>query len=271
VVDPADRVLRGIFDEDAELYHRIRPGYPAELYDDLAELAAIGPGCRLLEIGPGTGKATVELTRRGCHITAVELGANLAAVARRNLAGYPRAEVVVSAFESWPLPAEPFDVVLCATAFHWLDPAVRVTKSADALRDGGALAVIETHHVDGGTADFFVEVQQCYERFDPDTEPGHRLPPAARIPTQLPEVAASDRFGPLTFRRYEWEVAYSTAGYLDLLSTYSGHRAMAARAEHLTCVAELIDRSFGGRISKRYLTQLCLAYRTGVRDPRRPG
>src|SRR4029453_19241007 len=61
VVDPADRTLRGIFDEDAELYHRIRPGYPAELYDDLAELAGIGPGCRLLEIGPGTGKATVEL------------------------------------------------------------------------------------------------------------------------------------------------------------------------------------------------------------------
>lgn len=271
MVDPADRTLRGIFDEDAELYHRIRPGYPAELYDDLAELARIGPGCRLLEIGPGTGKATVELARRGCQILAVELGANLAAVARRNLAGYPRAEIVVSAFESWPLPGEPFDVVLSATAFHWLDPAVRVTKSADALRDGGALAVIETHHVDGGTADFFVEVQQCYERFDPDTEPGHRLPPAARIPAQLPEVAASARFGPLVFRRYEWEASYSTAGYLDLLSTYSGHRAMAARAEHLACVAELIDRRFGGRISKQYLTQLCLAYRTGAPDPRRPG
>ena len=271
MVEPADRTLRGIFDEDAELYHRVRPGYPTELHDDLAELAGIGPGCRLLEIGPGTGKATVELARRGCHITAVELGVNLAAVARRNLAGYPDAQVVVSAFEDWPLPAEPFDVVLSATAFHWLDPAVRVAKSADALRDGGALAVIDTHHVYGGTADFFAEVQRCYERFDPNTEPGQRLRPAAQIPAQLPEVAASDRFGPPSFRRYEWEASYSTAGYLDLLSTYSGHRAMAARADLLACVADLIDRRFGGRISKRYLTQLCLAYRTGAFDPRRPG
>ena len=112
--------LRAIFDEDAERYDRARPGYPAALFDDLAELAGVGPGCRLLEIGPGTGKATVDLARRGCCLVAVELGPNLAAVARANLAAVDAApasyEVVVSAFETWPLPPEPFDVVLAATA-----------------------------------------------------------------------------------------------------------------------------------------------------------
>jgi ubiquinone/menaquinone biosynthesis C-methylase UbiE len=46
------------FDEDAELYDRARPGYPPELFDDLAEVAGTGPGCRVLEVGAGTGKAT---------------------------------------------------------------------------------------------------------------------------------------------------------------------------------------------------------------------
>src|SRR5919108_4449878 len=118
---------RATFDEAAELYDRARPGYPPALFDDLAELAGVGPGCRVLEIGPGTGQATVPLAERGCKIVAVELGEGLAAVARRNLARFPEVQVVTAAFEDWPLPAEPFDVVLAATSFHWIDPAVRVT------------------------------------------------------------------------------------------------------------------------------------------------
>jgi hypothetical protein len=56
---------------------------------------------------------------------------DLAAVARRNLARFPASKVVTAAFEDWPLPSEPFDLVLAATAFHWIDPAVRLVKAAD--------------------------------------------------------------------------------------------------------------------------------------------
>jgi ubiquinone/menaquinone biosynthesis C-methylase UbiE len=124
--------LRATFDQAAELYDRARPGYPPALFDDLAGLAGIGPGSRVLEIGPGTGQATVTLAERGCRVVAVELGADLAAVAGRNLGRFPAVEVVTAAFEDWPLPGEPFDLVLAATSFHWLDPAVRVVKAADA-------------------------------------------------------------------------------------------------------------------------------------------
>ncbi|MGH3157423.1 MAG: rRNA adenine N-6-methyltransferase family protein [Streptosporangiaceae bacterium] len=93
----ADReVLRRTFDQDAERYDRARPHYPAELVAGLAGLAGIGPVSRVLEVAPGTGQLTVPLAALGCSVTAVELGPALAAVARRNLAPYPRAEVVVS-------------------------------------------------------------------------------------------------------------------------------------------------------------------------------
>jgi SAM-dependent methyltransferase len=216
----------------------------------------------VLEIGCGTGQATRPLAERGCEVVAVELGADLAAVARRELAGFPAVTVVTAAFEDWPLPDEPFDVVFAATSFHWVDPAVRVDKSADALRPGGTLATVATHHVAGGSADFFVEVQECYERFDPATPPGLRLQPAADIPEDRAEIEGSDRFAPPTFRRYEWELPYTTASYLDLLLTYSGHRALPedARAALLDCIGRLVDRH-GGRIRKRYLTELRLACR----------
>jgi SAM-dependent methyltransferase len=258
------RRLRKTFNEDADLYDRARPGYPPRLFDDLAAPpAGIGAGSRVLEIGCGTGQATVPLAERGCRITAVELGAGMAAVARRNLARYQTVEVVTAAFEEWPLPPEPFDAVVAATAFHWIDPAVRMVKAADALRIGGVLATVATHHVAGGSEEFFAEVQSCYERFDPSTPPGMRLRRAEEIPQDREETDRSDRFGPAVFHRYQRDITYSAQEYLAVLGTYSGHRALdpAARDGLLECVRRLIDNRHGGRITKRYLTELRLAQR----------
>ncbi|MEU6509021.1 class I SAM-dependent methyltransferase [Streptomyces sp. NPDC046942] len=257
--------LRRTFDEDAELYDRARPGYPPELYDDLAELAGAVPGSRVLEVGCGTGQATVPLAGRGCRITAVEAGPGMAAVARRNLAGAAEVGVVTAEFESWPLPQEPFDVVVSASAFHWIDPAVRMARAADALRPGGALAVVRGQHVAGGTEEFFIEVQRCYERFDPNTPPGLRLPTAAEVGNSdhAEEVARSGRFGTTVFRRYEWDLTYTTAEYLDVLRTFSGHRALpeAARNGLLDCIAALLDGRYGGRVTRRSLIELGVSHR----------
>ena len=255
--------LRATFDTEAERYDRARPGYPPQVFDDLCELGGIGPASRILEIGCGTGQATLPLAERGCEIVAVELGPALAAVARRKLERFTNVRVVVSAFETLELPAEPFDAVVSATAFHWIDPAVRVMKAADALRVGGALATIETHHVSGGDGGFFLDVQHCYERWDPATPPGLRLPMAADVPYDSAEVDASRRFAPTTFRRYESEHRYTAAQYIDLLLTYSGHLALAPenRAGLLDCIRELIESRYGGAITKRYLTQLRVARR----------
>lgn len=255
--------LRHTFATDAALYDRARPRYPQQLFDDLAELACIDGGRRVLEIGPGTGQATVALASRGCHITAVELSRSLAKLTRRNLSSYPMVEVVTAPFEDWPLPEEPFDTVFAATAFHWLDPEVRVVKSADALRVGGTLATITTSHVAGGTTAFFVDVQACYERWDPSTLPGLRLPNSADIPFESADLDETGRFGSPIFRRYEWDETYLTRRYVDVLRTYSGHISLPvdARRGLLECIVELIDTRYGGRVTKRYLAELRVARR----------
>jgi 16S rRNA A1518/A1519 N6-dimethyltransferase RsmA/KsgA/DIM1 with predicted DNA glycosylase/AP lyase activity len=80
--------LRATFDGAALLYDEVRPGYPEELFDDVVSLSGIPAGGRILEVGCGTGQATVPFARRGYRILCVELGENLAAVARKNLTGY---------------------------------------------------------------------------------------------------------------------------------------------------------------------------------------
>jgi hypothetical protein len=90
-----------------------------------------------------------------------------------------------------------------------------------------------------------------------------RLQPATAIPSDSEELDRSGRFGPTTFRRYEWDLAYSTSAYLETLMTYSGHRALApeARTNLLACIAHLIESRNGGRITKRYMTELRTARR----------
>ena len=255
--------LNETFETVAELYDRARPRYPAALFADLHALAGLTNGSRVLEIAPGTGVATVPLAARGYAVTAVEMGANLAAVARRNLAGFPNVRVELSRFEDYPLEAASFDLVCCATAFSWLDPAVRVEKCALALRPGGFLGVWDTHHVAGGTGQFFVDSQECYERWMPGTEPGIRLEPAADIVPKSYGLESHPAFEAPVIRDYVVEIPYTTETYLDVLQTYSGH--IALEPEHADglyrCVRELIDNKYGGHIEKAYLFQLILARR----------
>lgn len=187
--------LRAIFDQDAELYDRARPSYPYRLISDLAELAEIGPGTRLAEVGPGTGQATAALTARGAHVVCVELGPKLAAVLYRKLA-HTSVEVVVSAFEDWPLPKEPFDALCAFTAWHWLDSDVRTIKAAAALRSGGALATVTTAHVLGCTDAFSADAQICYQRWDPATHQAQNVPTVEAVPAAVDEVDASELFLP---------------------------------------------------------------------------
>ncbi len=84
-----------------------------------------------------------------------------------------------------------------------------------------------------------------------------------RQPEDSEELDASGRFGPAVFRRYEGELTYSTQEYLDLLRTYSGHRALdpVVLDGLLEAIGDLIDRRCGGSVAKRYLTQLRVARR----------
>jgi SAM-dependent methyltransferase len=259
--------LRTTFDEAALLYDEVRPGYPEDLFDDIVSLSGIPAAGRILEIGCGTGQATVPFARRGYRIQCIELGENLAAVARRNLEGYPNAEVRTGAFEESFLQEGAFDLAVSATAFHWLDPAVAYPKVVSALRDGGSLALFWNVHVHSDASEgFFETAQRIYEREAPEIvgpEDYKGLPRPHEVFDRTEEIQDTGYFGSILTRHYRWDETYDAEGYLRVLNTYSGHRSLNddTRERLFRGIADLIDDHFAGRIVKGYLTTLYVAKR----------
>ena len=132
-----------VFNEVAAEYDRHRPSYPDELIDQACQAARIGSGDHVLEVGCGSGQLTRSLAARGLHVTALEPGENLIALARRNLAGAGEVEFVTARLEDALLRREQFQAVFAASAFHWIDPEVSWQKAADVLVPGGTLALIQ--------------------------------------------------------------------------------------------------------------------------------
>lgn len=130
------------FGSDAAAYHRHRPGYP-DAVADLAVARAEGPVRRALEIGAGTGHATVVFAGRGIDVVAVEPDPEMRAVLSDQVAGLDGVvRLVDSTFETTDLDeVGPVDLVYAAAAFHWTDPATRWARVTTALRPGGALAL----------------------------------------------------------------------------------------------------------------------------------
>jgi SAM-dependent methyltransferase len=145
-----------VFDEVADEYDRTRPMYPDALVDRACEVAGLGYGDPVLEIGCGTGQLTRSLVARGLRVMAVEPGGNLIRLAGQNLAGTGSGtgsgsgsvELVNARFEDAALPCGYFRAVFSASALHWVDPAVGWRKIAGALAPGGTLALLSYFGVD---------------------------------------------------------------------------------------------------------------------------
>ena len=221
--------LRETFESAAALYQRARPEYPRALFDDLIRVAGLKPGDHLLEIGCATGKATLPLAERGFRITCIELGAQLAAHAQRALATFTGVNVINGSFEDWRQPeGAAYDLVFAATAWAWLDPAVRFRKAWELLRPGGHLAFWDAGHVlPAGGDPFFSEIQPVYDEIGEGLPPNFVAPRPGELKESRSQIEASGLFDDVYIRHFDWEVTYDAAGYIDLLETFSSHIAMA--------------------------------------------
>jgi SAM-dependent methyltransferase len=259
--------LRRTFDSAADLYERARPSYPGELFDDLVALAGLERSDRLLEIGCATGKATRPLLERGLSVVCVELGPELAERARATLGSFP-VEVHTASFEDWEGEPETFDLVFAATAWHWLDPAIRYRKAHSLLRPGGRLAFWSALHAfPAGFDPFFAEIQDVYDAIDESWEGEWPPPPPEQVPDDADEVRASGLFDGVEVRRYVWETSYTADEYVALLDTFSGHIAMdATKRERLDReIRRLLGQRPDARVQRHWHAILHVARRCDER------
>jgi SAM-dependent methyltransferase len=239
--DEQRRGLRVGFDRAAEDYQRIRPVCPPQLFDDLIRLAGLKTGDRAAEIGCGTGQATVPLAERGLAVTAVELGPELAVIARRRLTGFPAAEVVTCSFEDWQPQEAMFDAVVAVNSLHWIDPQLRYAKPYRLLRSGGAMAVAGCQWArPAGAERFWTDVEADYRAVGFE---GNPPPPPDQIASPHFPPEADSLFEEVASLHYPFQVRYSAEDYLANLATQSGAYGLgeARSAEFLALVRRRLE------------------------------
>lgn len=255
------RDRRQVFGEVADDYDRLRPGYPARLVDDL--LAAAGPG-PVLEVGAGTGKATVAFAARGADLTCIEPDPRMAGLLRRNV---PGARVVVSPFERWQ-PDRGYGLLVSAQAWHWVDPERRTELAWAALAPGGLFAPFWNVFLitDPALHAALAEVDARHGLLD---HTSHRFlardfPDLGSFEEEWPELGLTgDRFTDLTTRRYESTLmSYPSESYRAYLLSTSIYRVQEpGRAEAALADTVAVIDAHGGVIDFEVRTDVVLARR----------
>lgn len=260
---PDRHTLGRVFNEVPELYDRVRPGYPDELFADLAATTGLDESSSVLEVGCGTGQATRSLAALGCSVTAVEPGEDMAALARRQIAAFREVEVETSTFEEWDARGRRFDALVAASSWHWVDPSAGWRKAHDVLRPGAWMALLGNVVVRRpGEPEVYAETADLHERFCPgNSDWGH--------PPLEDDVRATDEgwglvedpgglFGATTVRWYPSVQWFDGDGFADHLRSTSLYRRLdrEIREPLLDAVAERIRSRMGDRASRRYLSVL---------------
>jgi SAM-dependent methyltransferase len=224
-----NRALASCFDAVTESYHDAWPPYPAEIFDTIIGATGIRPPDRILEIGCGTGLATLSLAERGFTIVGLEPGARLAAEARRRLARFPLVRIEESSFEEWPALAKPFHAVVSAQAFHWVDFSIGLPKAAEALESGGSVALFwrRANHASPALGE---SLQRAHELCDLERPPLDRLGGAMERLAAC--IEACGCFEPLVVHSSRVSVRWNTESYLRLRSVYPGCIALPEAKRH---------------------------------------
>jgi len=251
------------FDTVAADYDAYRPDYPDALIETIIAETGITPNGKILEIGSGTGIATLMFARRGFSIVCVEPGENLVALAARKLKAYC-VEFEIARFEEWRERTNEFDLAISAQAFHWVPKEIGYAKVARALKDDGHLALFWNRYPaldDDITRDLDRAYKEC--------APGMSTPLDSSIEELIRRVEtaidASGAFGRVRVRTFPWSARYDTTQYLGLLNTYSDHLLLAPEVrQHLfDGVAQVIARH-GGFIEKPYIAVLFAPQKRGA-------
>ena len=243
------------FGTDAAGYHAGRIGYPEELFDSI--FARVGANPRILEIGPGTGLATQSLLARNpAELVVVESDPALVEYLGDRFAD-PRLTWVNAGFPDVSVEG-PFDLIVCAAAFHWLEPQPALARIRQLLRPGGVWAMWWNAYRNPDRGDALAQAITPLLRdisLPPSEGPTGHYSLDVDLQTETLRAAGFSEIQHAQFRR---ERNLSTAEVRALYASYSYVRALpeAQRANLLDSISELVADGFGGRALNVVMTAL---------------
>ncbi|MGL5440476.1 MAG: class I SAM-dependent methyltransferase [Filifactoraceae bacterium] len=217
--------LRFKFNEDEKNYDKYRPTYPKELFLDIVNYTKMPIDCKVLEIGIGTGQATLPFLESGCRVTALELGNNLTEYVKNKFNQYKNLDVLNEDFMEYTIEKNTFDLVYCATAFHWLPLEEGYSKVKNVLKDNGAIALFWNHPFPNRQDDMSnIANKKIYDKYLPSDKDRIEF---SKNDCQK-HIDELERFGfkDITSKLYYRKRTLTSSEYISLLNTYSDHRSL---------------------------------------------
>ncbi|MGB4594477.1 MAG: methyltransferase domain-containing protein [Anaerolineaceae bacterium] len=247
--------LAQTFDSDAQGYDAHRPGYPEQLFQTIFNFAQLEPDARCLEIGAGTGQATQAMLAVGLSVEALEPGVQLAAELMKNLRHFPQLTIRQCRFEDFQSPAQMFDLIYSASAFHWVPKRIAYRKAFDLLKPGGTLALFwHSFSVNRPNDPTHQALQKLFEGFNFGmTELSHDPERYKRKQNSLAKRGYSD----VRTQIFRSEHLYPLEQFLGLLSTTFRFRMLAREEQER--LNDAIQRVLSGG-TRVLLDQTCDLY-----------
>jgi SAM-dependent methyltransferase len=242
------------FESNALAYDRFRPGYPPETFAELAS----GPDVTIIEVGCGTGQATVDLAGRAGRVLAIEPGPTLARLARERTADLGNVEIHHVPFERAPLEASAADAVFAGMSWHWVDADLGTARLVEVLRDDG-LAVFAWHRPASepvGHERIDDAFKQAIQRLAPHLT--ERPTPVEAIAGAIQPLEQSPELDYQGHRQIAWTRRLDADTARGLFSTYSTYAALTpgVRRELLQVLHEAITAEPGAAIDTAILTDV---------------
>lgn len=248
------------FDLVAEDYESVRPAYPTDVYQRIVQYSGLTEDFNVLEIGCGTGQATLPMGSFGVRLLAIDPGSNLLALAQSKLSDHPRVEFRNCFFEDLDLPSESLDLVISATAFHWIPSEVAYPKTARFLKPEGTLALFWNMMP---TFDEKIEhgLRAIFDKYEPGLgDASFGKPSGLASDEGLAELRACGLFHNIERYWYPWSIRLSGTDFAKLFSTFGNFQALPLerRTQLFKTLESWINEDLGGLIECRYETVLHL-------------
>lgn len=253
------------FGTDPAAYDFARPGYPDDLFAWLAGRCGLNAASDCLEIGAGTGHATLPILSLPVrYLMAIEPDARLAERLREKAGGDARLTIEFERFEAAITPLAFFDFAFAATSFHWLPRTKALAKVRDALKPGGWFAMWWHVFHDPHRPDAFDQATpRLFDGLEQDPEATSGRPPfALDVASRTGELRASG-FEAIEHRLFEQVLSFTPERIAALYGTFSRvHMAPEeTRTRLLSEVARIAREQFGGEVKRTVATSLYVGRR----------
>ncbi len=243
-----------VFDGAVSLYDRMRPGYVDELYKAIFDYVHIDENSSAVEVGSGSGQATLPVLKTGCAVTAVEYGENFSELLRDKFKDYPKFKVITGKFEDVGLADESCDLVFSATAFHWVPEEIGYPKVYSILKKGGAFARFANRPRNSrNDPELAREIDAIYdEHYNKyyGVRSGTKEWFTEEKAKEISMIPSKYGFTDIRYHLFHRERVFTAEEYIQLLGTYSDHIAIeeSIRKVFFTKIEDAINRH-GGKIT----------------------